>query len=86
MIEFVVDEKALVDRIVKRADETKARGQPVRKDDNPEVFKTRLEAYKAQTAPLLGLLLCARAPLKTRRRHGPIDEVTEAMEGAARGG
>jgi adenylate kinase len=24
----------------------------VRKDDNPEAFKTRLEAYRAQTAPL----------------------------------
>ena len=56
VIEFKVDEKALVDRIVKRAAETEARGEPVRKDDNPDVFKTRLEAYRTQTAPALGLL------------------------------
>ena len=42
----------LVDRIVKRAKEAQARGEAVRKDDNPEVFKTRLTAYRAQTAPL----------------------------------
>src|SRR3954465_1457242 len=38
VIEFKVDEKALVDRIVRRAQETEARGEPIRKDDNPEVF------------------------------------------------
>ena len=27
-----------------------AAGQPVRKDDDPEVFKTRLEAYNRDTA------------------------------------
>ena len=52
VVEFVVDENALVGRIAKRAEETAARGQPVRKDDTPEVFKTRLDAYKKQTAPL----------------------------------
>ena len=52
VVEFVVDENALVGRIAKRAEETAVRGQPVRKDDTPEVFKTRLEAYRKQTAPL----------------------------------
>ena len=52
VIEFKVNEAELVDRIVKRAKETEARGEPVRKDDNPDVFKTRLEAYRNQTAPL----------------------------------
>jgi adenylate kinase len=52
VVEFVVDETALVGRIAKRAEETAARGQPVRKDDTPEVFKTRLDAYRKQTAPL----------------------------------
>ena len=47
-----MDEEALVGRIAKRAEETAARGQPVRKDDTPEVFKTRLDAYRKQTAPL----------------------------------
>mgnify|MGYP001135581927 FL=1 len=46
VIELKVDQTKLIDRIVKRAEETKARGEPVRKDDDPEVFKTRLEAYR----------------------------------------
>jgi len=31
----------------------KARGEPLRPDDNPEVLKERLAAYQAQTAPLV---------------------------------
>lgn len=50
VIELVVDQSALVERIVKRAAETKARGEEVRKDDDPEVFKTRLAAYNRDTA------------------------------------
>jgi adenylate kinase len=50
VIELVVDQKALVSRIIKRAEEAQAAGQPVRKDDDPEVFKTRLEAYNRDTA------------------------------------
>ena len=54
VIELVVDDKALVGRIVKRAEEAKAAGQPVRKDDNPEVFEERLREYYKKTAPLIG--------------------------------
>ena len=50
VIELVVDQNALVHRIINRAEEAKAGGQPVRKDDDPEVFKTRLEAYNRDTA------------------------------------
>jgi adenylate kinase len=50
VIELVVDQNSLVHRIIKRAEEAKAAGQPVRKDDDPEVFKTRLEAYNRDTA------------------------------------
>ncbi len=50
VIELIVDQNALVHRIIKRAEEAKAAGQPVRKDDDPEVFKTRLEAYNRDTA------------------------------------
>src|SRR5271156_4565810 len=49
-IELVVDAPKLVARIVNRAAEAKAAGLPVRKDDDPEVFKTRLEAYFRDTA------------------------------------
>jgi adenylate kinase len=52
VIELKVDENALLARIEKRAAEMLAAGQPVRADDNPESFRIRLEAYKAQTAPV----------------------------------
>lgn len=53
-IELIVDDKALVGRIAKRAREAEAAGQPVRKDDNPEVFEERLREYYKKTAPLTG--------------------------------
>jgi len=49
-IELEVDAEKLVNRIVNRAAEAKAAGQPVRKDDDPEVFKTRLASYFRDTA------------------------------------
>ncbi len=52
VVELKVDHSKLIERIVKRAEETKARGEPVRKDDDPEVFKTRLEAYRRDTAAI----------------------------------
>lgn len=50
VLELRVDQTKLVDRIIKRAEDAKAAGQPVRKDDDPEVFKQRLEAYNRDTA------------------------------------
>jgi adenylate kinase len=80
VIEFKVNEAELVDRIVKRARECEARGEPVRKDDNPDVFKTRLEAYRTQTAPL-SAYYAGKGTLKTVDGMRPIDEVTEAVRG-----
>ena len=54
VIELVVDDKALVGRILRRAEEAKAAGQPVRKDDTAEVFDERLREYYKKTAPLIG--------------------------------
>lgn len=54
VIELVVDDSALVGRIVKRAEEARAAGQPVRRDDTPEVFQVRLQEYYKNTAPLIG--------------------------------
>jgi len=79
VIEFKVNEDELVDRIVKRARETEARGEQVRKDDNPEVFKTRLEAYRSQTAPLSAYYE-GKGMLKTVDGMKPIDEVTRAVQ------
>jgi adenylate kinase len=49
-IELKVDAEKLVSRIVQRAAEAKAAGRPVRKDDDPEIFKARLAAYLRDTA------------------------------------
>ncbi|HOZ34413.1 MAG TPA: adenylate kinase [Tabrizicola sp.] len=54
VIELVVDDEALVGRIVKRAEDARAAGQPVRRDDTPEVFEVRLREYYKNTAPLIG--------------------------------
>jgi adenylate kinase len=53
VLELRVDESALIDRITTRAKEAAARGEPVRKDDNPEILSRRLQAYTKETAPLV---------------------------------
>jgi adenylate kinase len=78
VLEFKVDEPALVDRVVKRAKEAAERGEPVRNDDNPEVFRTRLEAYRAQTRPLTDYYR-SRGTLKTVDGMQPIDKVTQEI-------
>ncbi|MBV9219549.1 MAG: adenylate kinase [Methylobacteriaceae bacterium] len=50
VIELDVDHDKLVERIERRAQEARATGVPVRKDDDPEVFKTRLQTYNRDTA------------------------------------
>jgi adenylate kinase len=49
-IELTADASKLVERIIRRAEEANAAGLPVRKDDDPEVFKSRLKAYERDTA------------------------------------
>lgn len=79
VIEFVVDDKALVGRIVKRAEDAKAAGQPVRKDDNPAVFEERLREYYKKTAPLIGYYYAKRT-LKSVDGMAGIDTVTAEIE------
>ena len=79
VIELVVDDKALVGRIVKRADDAKAAGQPVRKDDNPAVFEERLREYYKKTAPLIGYYYAKRT-LKSVDGMAGIDTVTAEIE------
>jgi adenylate kinase len=79
VIELVVDDKALVGRIVKRAEDTAAAGQPVRKDDNPAVFEERLREYYKKTAPLIGYYY-AKGMLKGVDGMADIDGVTRQIE------
>jgi adenylate kinase len=79
VIELVVDDRALVGRIVKRAEEAKAAGQAVRKDDNPEVFEERLREYYKKTAPLIGYYY-AKGMLKSVDGMAGIDSVTGEIE------
>ena len=79
VIDLVVDDDALVGRIVKRAEEAAAAGEPVRKDDNPEVFGKRLQEYYKKTAPLVGYYY-AKGMLKQVDGMGSIDAVTEEIE------
>lgn len=79
VIELLVDDKALVGRIIKRAEEAKAAGQPVRKDDTPEVFDERLREYYKKTAPLTGYYY-AKGMLKTVDGMGTIEGVTSQIE------
>lgn len=81
VLELKVDQSKLVDRIVKRAEEAKAAGQPVRKDDDPEVFKTRLEAYNRDTA-VVSPYYAKRGQVIEIDGMQPIDAVTAAIEKA----
>ena len=81
VLELKVDQTKLVDRIVKRAEEAKAAGQPVRKDDDPDVFKTRLEAYNRDTA-VVSPYYAARGQVIEIDGMQPIDDVTAAIEKA----
>ena len=79
VVELVVDDKALVGRIVKRAEEAAAAGKPVRKDDNAEVFDERLREYYKKTAPLIGYYH-AKGKLKQVDGMGSIEEVAVSIK------
>ncbi|QGM97683.1 adenylate kinase [Methylocystis parvus] len=79
VVELVVDENALVDRMRKRVEETVAAGKPVRADDNPESFKTRLDAYRKQTAPV-SAYYAEKGELKRVDGMQAIDDVSAAID------
>jgi adenylate kinase len=78
VIELKVDESILLQRIEKRVAETTARGEPVRADDTPEALKKRLEAYRTQTAPLIGYY-AGKGALRSVDGMAPIEKVTAAI-------
>jgi adenylate kinase len=79
VIELRVDEAALVNRIESRIAEMKARGEPLREDDNAEVLHIRLKAYREQTAPLIAYYR-EQGVLRTVNGMAPIAEVADAID------
>jgi adenylate kinase len=79
VIELKVDPAILLGRVEKRIADMKAQGQPLRADDNAEALKTRLDAYRAQTAPLINYY-GKRGALKTVDGMAPIPEVGQAID------
>jgi adenylate kinase len=78
VIELRVNEAVLLQRVENRIAEMLARGEAVRADDNAEALAKRLEAYRAQTEPLVHYYGDKRA-LATVDGMASIDEVTSQI-------
>jgi adenylate kinase len=78
VIELKVDETVLLGRIENRVANMRARGEPLRPDDNPDSLKKRLDAYRAQTAPLTDYY-ARKGVLKTVDGMPPVEEVSAAV-------
>jgi adenylate kinase len=78
-IELTVEAPKLVERIVRRAKEAAAAGQPVRKDDDPEVFKSRLAAFERDTAAVTPFYR-ERGLLHEVDGMAPIQDVAKAID------
>ena len=83
VIELKVDEGQLVKRMETRVEETKARGEPVRKDDNVDAFRERLSVYREQTAPVSDYY-SGQGDLHTMDGMASIDEVSAAIDSVLR--
>ena len=78
-IELTVDPPKLIERIVRRAKEANAAGVPARKDDDPEVFKSRLAAYERDTAAVTPFYH-ERGLLHEVDGMAPIQDVAKAID------
>jgi adenylate kinase len=78
-IELTVEASKLVERIVRRAQEASAAGQTVRKDDDPEVFKSRLSAYERDTAAVTPFYR-ERGLLHEVDGMAPVEDVAKAID------
>ena len=81
VIELKVDPGILVQRMQRRVEEMRGRGEAVRADDNPESFKIRLDAYREQTAPLADYYR-KRGKLKSVDGMVDIAEVSRSIDSA----
>jgi len=79
VIELKVDEGVLLKRIKKRIAEMKARREALREDDDPEVLRRRLLAYRDQTAPLAAYYQL-QSVLRSVDGMAAIPEVSSAID------
>jgi len=79
VIQLKVDEGILLKRIETRVAQMTARGEKLRADDNPDVLKGRLAAYRAQTAPLADYY-ASKGMLKTVDGMASVGDVTTAID------
>ena len=81
VVELKVDGDILRQRIESRIAQAIARGEALRSDDDPEVLKRRVEAYREQTAPLVDYYRW-QGSLKSVDGMEPIEEVAAAIDRA----
>jgi adenylate kinase len=81
VLELQVDEAALLKRIESRVAEMRARGEPLRDDDNASVLRTRLKTYRELTAPLIAHYR-QQGVLRSVNGMASIEEVAVAIDQA----
>jgi adenylate kinase len=81
VIELKVDGGILQQRIATRVAQAKARGEPLRADDDPDVLRVRIDAYHRQTAPLVEYYR-GQGTLRTVDGMADIPEVARAIDRA----
>ncbi len=81
VVELKVDSDILRRRIESRIAQAVARGEALRSDDDPEVLKRRVEAYREQTAPLVDYYRW-QGSLKSVDGMKSIEEVAAAIDRA----
>jgi adenylate kinase len=83
VIDLKVEEDILLERIRKRIAETRARGETLRADDDPEVLRRRLLAYRDQTAPLVAYYRL-QSVLRQVDGMAAVSDVARAIDDAVR--
>jgi adenylate kinase len=79
-IELRVDADKLLQRILRRAEQARSAGAAVRKDDDPEIFRTRLATFAKDTAAVTPYYRM-RNMLHNVDGMAPIGDVSSAIDG-----